>query len=68
MEIRAIDWAGVRVPGSNIDFPRAWEIARSVPPQEHPHPKCSFRQTDGALLCDCDVLFKHPEYTGGDPT
>lgn len=60
---RVIDWSGVPAAGP-VDFPRAWEIARSVPPQEHPHPKCSFRQTGGALLCDCSVLMEHPEVTG----
>lgn len=65
IEIRAIDWTGV-IAAVPVDFPRAWQIARSVPPQQHPHPKCSFRQTDGALLCDCDVLYKHPEVTGED--
>lgn len=44
-----------------VDFLRAWEIARAVPPDQHPHPKCSFRQTSGALLCDCEVLYGHPE-------
>lgn len=62
-EIKVIDWSGVRAAGP-VDFPRAWQIARSVPPSQHPHPKCSFRQTDGALLCDCSVLMKHPEVTG----
>lgn len=61
--IKALDWSGVTAAGP-VDFPRAWEIARSVPPAKHPNPKCSFRQTDGALLCDCSVLFKHPEVTG----
>lgn len=46
----------------SVDIPRAWEIARGVAPQRHPDPKCSFRQTAGALLCDCAVLMKHPEY------
>lgn len=62
-EIKVIDWSGVRAAGP-VDFPRAWEISRSVPPDKHPHPKCSFRQTAGALLCDCSVLYKHPEVTG----
>jgi hypothetical protein len=26
------------------------------------HAKCSFSQTDGGLLCDCEVITKHPEY------
>ena len=44
-----------------MDFPRAWEIARAAPLDKH-HERCSFRQTGGALLCDCEVLTKHPEY------
>lgn len=39
-----------------MDYPTAWEIARSVPIKKH-HPNCSFRQTDGALLCDCQVVY-----------
>lgn len=44
----------------SIDFPRAWEIARSVDPAYH-HNKCSFNVTQGGVLCDCDVVNKHPE-------
>lgn len=44
----------------SVDFPRAWQIAKSIPPSQH-DPRCSFAQTDGAVLCDCDVLMKHPE-------
>jgi hypothetical protein len=44
----------------SVDFPRAWQISQSVPMKKH-HEKCSYRQTDGALLCDCDVLYEHPE-------
>jgi hypothetical protein len=44
----------------SVDFPRAWQISQSASMKKH-HPKCSYRQTDGALLCDCDVLYKHPE-------
>jgi hypothetical protein len=44
-----------------MDFPRAWEIARLVPKKDH-HPKCSFRVTDGGLLCDCEVITRHSEY------
>ena len=44
-----------------MDYPRAWQIAREAPMDRH-HPKCSFRQTAGGLLCDCDVITKHPEY------
>lgn len=44
-----------------IDFPRAWQIAQSVPYSEHDL-RCSFAQTKGAFLCDCHVLTKHAEY------
>lgn len=44
-----------------MDFPRAWEIARSFPSTEH-DPACSFARTCGGLLCDCWVLTRHPEY------
>ena len=44
-----------------IDFPRAWQIAQSVPYAEH-HPLCSFAQTKGGFLCDCHILKLHKEY------
>lgn len=44
-----------------MDFPTAWEIARSVAPEYH-HNRCSFNVTDGAVLCDCNVLTKHADY------
>lgn len=40
-----------------LDYPTAWMIARSVPMKEH-HERCSFAQTDGGCLCDCDVINK----------
>jgi hypothetical protein len=43
-----------------VDFPRAWQIARATPVDNH-DPKCSYRVMNGGLLCDCDVLNKHPE-------
>lgn len=43
----------------SVDYPRAWQIARAS--DEHV-PACSFRVTGGALLCDCDVLWDHPEF------
>lgn len=43
------------------DCPRAWEIARATPDAKH-HPMCAFTKTAHALLCDCDVLTKHPDY------
>lgn len=45
----------------SIDIPRAWEIARSVSPEYH-HNACSFNVTNGGVLCDCDVIYKHAEY------
>ena len=44
-----------------MDFPTAWAIARRTPPEQH-HPACSFNLTQGGLLCDCAVLYKHPQY------
>lgn len=34
------------------DFPLAWDAMRRTDPQQH-HEKCSYRQTNGAILCDC---------------
>ena len=45
----------------SVDFPRAWQIAKSVNIEKH-HPKCSYRQTDGCIICDCAVLTEHTEY------
>jgi hypothetical protein len=47
-----------------MDFPAAWEIARSVNPEDH-DALCSFAQTNGAILCDCWVVTDHPEYEAG---
>jgi hypothetical protein len=47
-----------------VDYPRAWEISRMVPIVEH-HDMCSYRQTGGVLLCDCNVLMDNPEVTDG---
>lgn len=52
-----------------IDFPHAWMIARRSAPECH-HSECSFNVTGGAILCDCEVLTKSPEYVlayGRDP-
>jgi len=46
----------------SVDYPRAWQIARSVPISKH-HPECSYRTEEGGLLCDCDILNKHQEVT-----
>jgi hypothetical protein len=45
----------------SVDFPRAWQISRSVPIDAHDE-KCSYRLHDGGFLCDCNVLKKHPDY------
>lgn len=43
-----------------LDFPRAWQIARENPIEQH-DPRCSYAQTTGALLCDCFIINKHPD-------
>lgn len=43
----------------SIDFPRAWQICKSVPDEKH-NPRCSW--VKARLLCDCHVITKHPEY------
>lgn len=47
--------------GKTIDFPRAWEIAQSVPFEEH-DPRCSYRLAEGGFLCDCHVLYQSRDY------
>ena len=49
-----------------MDFPTAWEISRATPTDKH-DPRCSYTRTDGALLCDCHVLTKHPQYLNDYP-
>jgi len=44
-----------------MDFPRAWEIARGVPMEEHDE-RCSYRVSRGGCLCDCYVITWHKEY------
>ncbi len=44
-----------------MDFPRAWQIATEKPWKEHDR-RCSFALSEGGLLCDCEVLTRHPEY------
>jgi hypothetical protein len=34
------------------DFPTAWAVMRATDPQQH-HERCSYRQTNGGVLCDC---------------
>lgn len=43
----------------SVDFPRGWQITESVRPEYH-HNNCSWNTH--RMLCDCDVLFKHPEF------
>lgn len=38
-----------------MDFPQAWDYVRSHPELEH-DPKCSWVQTNEAMLCDCHVI------------
>lgn len=45
----------------SVDYPRAWQITREQPADAH-HEDCSYRATRGGILCDCEVLTKHPEY------
>lgn len=45
----------------SVDVPRAWEIARATPDESH-DPRCSYRQSRGGLLCDCEVLTEHREF------
>ena len=45
----------------SVDFPRAWQIARTVSAASH-DPECSYALTHGAILCDCHVLTAHPDY------
>lgn len=42
-----------------VDFPRGWQITMSKPKSVHDE-KCSYRTH--SMLCDCHVLFKHPEF------
>ena len=46
-----------------VDFPRGWEISRATPREYH-HNRCSYN-THG-MLCDCDVVLKHPEYVDAE--
>lgn len=41
-----------------MDFPKAWRIATSVKLEEHQE-ECTYRRTEGAFLCDCEVLNRH---------
>ncbi len=48
-----------------MDFPRAWEISRATPVDDH-DPRCSYRQHTGGFLCDCHVITAHPEHAAPD--
>ena len=45
----------------SIDFPRAWQIAEHSKAEDH-HPECSYRVTEGCILCDCNIIHEHPDY------
>ena len=50
-----------------MDFPTAWAFVRETKPEDHDE-RCSWRTTNGALLCDCDVLWDEYVRRGGtDP-
>lgn len=38
-----------------MGFPTAWQFVKKTDCIDH-DPQCSFRQTCGALLCDCHLL------------
>lgn len=38
-----------------IDFPTAWAICRATKVEQH-HERCSYRQAEGGILCDCAGL------------
>lgn len=47
----------------SVSYSRAWAITTGVPHERH-DPLCAYRVTVGVVLCDCEVLTGHPEYTG----
>lgn len=47
----------------SIGYGRAWEITQGTRLKDH-DPLCAYQRTIGVLLCDCEVLTGHPEYTG----
>ena len=50
-----------------MDFPAAWAFVKATDPADH-DPRCSWRTQNGALLCDCDVLWDEYVRRGGkDP-
>lgn len=50
-----------------MDYPTAWAFVKATNPGDH-DVKCSWRTTNGALLCDCDVIWDEYVRRGGtDP-
>jgi hypothetical protein len=47
----------------SVDIPRAWEISQATALEFH-DPNCSFRTCKKGMLCDCFVLWEHPEQKG----
>lgn len=47
----------------SIDFPRAWQICEASKDEDHDR-RCSWIQA--RMLCDCDVVMKHPEQLDKD--
>jgi hypothetical protein len=39
-----------------MDFPDAWKFMRLTKTEEH-DPKCSWRQSEGGMLCDCHIIW-----------
>lgn len=60
MEVLRDRWQG-RV----MDYPAAWAFVRETNPTDH-HERCSWRRTNGALLCDCDVIWDEYVRRGGE--
>ena len=54
-----------KVVTTGMDYPEAWEFVRGTKPEEH-HPQCSWRTQNGALLCDCDVIWDEYVRRGGE--
>jgi hypothetical protein len=56
VDIQVWDFTGVEIwPGAVMDYPTAWKFVKTTKMGDH-HPKCSYRQMDGGLLCDCDII------------
>ena len=46
--------------GPVMDIPAAWAFVETTRPEQH-HERCSWRATEGALLCDCPLLWDEYE-------